>query len=147
MFQLAVAYAYNQFLERAPYLNPRVSPGENAVNAAAIARVLDDELRMAERKLQLVPAHREYAAVAFGKHGHGAGKVRAVGRDTHIVHHIDAGSYGKVTVHQQSSAEDCLEVGFARFDVAAAAVKMDTAVQKRQRWHTGKHIIRLEQIR
>ena len=31
--------------------------------------------------------------------------------------------------------------------VAAAAVKMDTAVQKRQRWHTGKHIIRLEQIR
>ncbi len=31
--------------------------------------------------------------------------------------------------------------------VAAVAVKMDTAVQKRQRWHTGKHIIRLEQIR
>ena len=123
MFQLAVAQAYEQFLERAPYLNPRVSPGENAVNAAAIARVLDDELRMAERKLQLVPAHREYAAVTPGKHGHGAGKVRAVGRDTHIVHHIDVGSYGKVTVHQQSSAEDCLEVGFARFDVAAAAVK------------------------
>ena len=63
---LSVANADKEFFKRAPYFDPRVSPSSNAIDALAVAHMLDDVLGVAQRKVELVALHGEYAAVARG---------------------------------------------------------------------------------
>ena len=64
VFPLSVANADKEFFKRAPYFDPRVSPSSNAIDALAVAHMLDDVAWVAQGEVEVVTLHREETAEA-----------------------------------------------------------------------------------
>ena len=62
VFPLPVANADKEFFKRTPYFDPRMTPTSDAVDALAMAHMLDDVAWVAQGKLQVVTLHREETA-------------------------------------------------------------------------------------